>query len=50
MEGKGEYTLPTDTRYKGDMLDGMFHGEGTLHFPNGSKYIAKWDKGKVISV
>ena len=49
MEGKGNYTLPTDTRYEGDMLDGMFHGNGTLYFPNGNKYIATWNKGKVIS-
>ena len=27
MEGKENYTSPTDTRYEGDMLDGMFHGK-----------------------
>ena len=27
MEGKGNYTLSTDTRNEGDMLDGMFHGK-----------------------
>ncbi|XP_069465753.1 MORN repeat-containing protein 5 isoform X2 [Ambystoma mexicanum] len=45
MEGAGKYTLPTDTRYEGEMKDGMFHGQGTLHFPNGSKYAATWDCG-----
>lgn len=50
MEGKGEYHFPTETRYEGDMKDGMFHGEGTLFFPNGSKYQANWDSGIVVSV
>uniref|UniRef100_A0A8C5MWA2 MORN repeat-containing protein 5 n=1 Tax=Leptobrachium leishanense TaxID=445787 RepID=A0A8C5MWA2_9ANUR len=45
LEGKGEYVLPTETHYEGDMKDGMFHGQGTLYFPNGSKYEAKWDCG-----
>ncbi|OCT65620.1 MORN repeat-containing protein 5 isoform X1 [Xenopus laevis] len=45
LEGKGEYTLPTETRYEGEMKDGMFHGNGTLFFPNGSKFIAQWNHG-----
>ncbi|MEE6504631.1 hypothetical protein FKM82_005277, partial [Ascaphus truei] len=46
MEGKdGVYTLPTETRYEGDMKNGTFHGQGTLYFPNGSKYEASWDSG-----
>ena len=32
------------------MKDGMFHGNGTLFFPNGSKYEAKWDNGIAIEV
>ncbi|XP_020366152.2 MORN repeat-containing protein 5 [Rhincodon typus] len=48
MEGKGVYTLPTETRYEGGMKDGMFHGYGTLYFPNGGKYVATWDRGAVI--
>ncbi|KAM9455517.1 MORN repeat-containing protein 5 [Clarias gariepinus] len=45
MEGRGVYTLPTDTRYEGEMKDGMFHGKGVLHFPNGGKYEGIWEKG-----
>ncbi|XP_042588202.1 MORN repeat-containing protein 5 isoform X3 [Cyprinus carpio] len=45
MEGTGEYTLPTHTRYIGEMKDGVFHGKGVLHFPNGSKYEGTWEKG-----
>ena len=50
MEGKGNYTFPTETRYEGDMRDGMFHGKGTLFFPNGSKYEATWENGIAIEV
>ena len=50
MEGKGTYTFPTETRYEGEMLDGMFHGKGTLFFPNGSRYVATWKEGRAIEV
>lgn len=50
MEGKGEYTLPTGTRYVGETYNGMFHGHGVLHFPNGSKYEAKWENGIALQV
>ncbi|CAM5103590.1 unnamed protein product [Natator depressus] len=45
IEGKGRYTLPTETKYNGKMKDGMFHGKGTLYFPNRSKYEGIWDCG-----
>lgn len=45
MEGEGEYTFPTNTRYVGEMKDGMFHGKGVLYFPNGSKYESTWENG-----
>lgn len=50
MEGKGTYSFPTETKYQGEMLDGMFHGKGTLFFPNGSRYEATWNEGRVIEV
>ena len=50
LEGKGEYTFPTETVYKGELKDGMFHGQGTLFFPNGSKYEAKWINGRAVEV
>nr|XP_028570297.1 MORN repeat-containing protein 5 isoform X2 [Podarcis muralis] len=45
LEGKGSYTLPTETKYVGEMKDGMFHGKGVLHFPGGSKYEGTWENG-----
>uniref|UniRef100_A0A8C6YBW7 MORN repeat-containing protein 5 n=1 Tax=Naja naja TaxID=35670 RepID=A0A8C6YBW7_NAJNA len=50
LEGKGTYTLPTDTKYEGEMKDGMFHGKGTLYFPSGSKYEGTWNKGVSVEV
>lgn len=47
-EGSAEYILPT--RYVGEMMDGMFHGEGTLFFPSGSQFDATWKKGLVVKV
>ena len=35
MEGEGEYTFPSGTKYRGFFKDGTFHGRGTLHFKNG---------------
>ena len=32
------------------MKDGMFHGQGTLYFPNGSRFDAVWEKGLVVKV
>jgi len=45
LEGNGIYVFPTDTIYEGQLRDGMFHGEGTLFFPNGSKYRGVWENG-----
>lgn len=50
MEGNAEYILPTETRYIGKMKDGMFHGQGTLYFPSGSRYDAVWENGLAIKV
>lgn len=50
MEGEGEYTFPTGTKYVGETYNGMFHGHGVLHFPNGSKYEAKWQNGIALQV
>ncbi|XP_065068546.1 MORN repeat-containing protein 5-like isoform X2 [Rhopilema esculentum] len=47
MEGKGEFTFPASlqTKYVGEMNDGMFHGKGTLYFQDGSKFVGEWEKG-----
>lgn len=50
MEGEAEYLLPTETKYVGEMKDGMFHGQGTLYFPSGSRYDAIWEKGLAVKV
>ena len=50
LEGSGVYVFPTETIYQGQMRDGMFHGVGTLHFPNGSKYEGVWVNGIALNV
>ena len=50
MEGKGKYNFPTETKYEGEMKDGMFHGKGVLFFPNGSRYEATWENGVATEV
>eukprot|EP00794_Sanderia_malayensis_P016296 gene16296-17931_t len=51
LEGKGEYSFPSTikTKYVGELKDGMFHGTGTLYFPDGSKYKGEWCDGKVVN-
>jgi len=34
--------------YEGNFDKGEFHGDGTLVYPNGGRYVAKWDRGKLI--
>jgi hypothetical protein len=48
MDGKGEFVFPNGTKYSGELLDGEFHGSGTLWFPGRGRYEAVWDHGKVI--
>ncbi len=50
FEGKGKYDFSTGTSYKGELKDGMFHGNGTLYFENGGKYEATWIDGIAIDV
>uniref|UniRef100_A0A7S3EPL6 MORN repeat-containing protein 5 n=1 Tax=Haptolina ericina TaxID=156174 RepID=A0A7S3EPL6_9EUKA len=48
MEGYATYTFPSGTIYTGQFLDGEFHGEGTLQFPDSGKYEATWRHGKAV--
>lgn len=50
MEGHGSYKLITGSRYEGEMKDGMYHGKGEIHFPDGSKYVGNFVKGYPASV
>ena len=34
--------------YEGNFDKGEFHGEGTLIYPNGGRYVAKWNCGKLL--
>jgi len=47
-EGFGKHKFPNGVVYEGNFNKGEFHGEGTLIYPNGGRYVAKWDRGKLI--
>lgn len=34
--------------YEGNFDKGEFHGDGTLIYPNGGRYVAKWERGKLL--
>eukprot|EP00026_Physarum_polycephalum_P021455 Phypoly_transcript_24710.p1 GENE.Phypoly_transcript_24710~~Phypoly_transcript_24710.p1 ORF type:complete len:159 (+),score=31.25 Phypoly_transcript_24710:69-479(+) len=48
MDGKGKYIFPDGSYYKGEMKDGMFHGQGTMYFKGHGKYKAEWCEGVVV--
>ena len=39
-------TLPGGDRYEGGLRDGLFEGEGDLHFANGNRYIGTFRLGR----
>jgi len=47
-DGQGVYRFSNGIVYTGNLYEGMFDGDGTLAFAQGGKFIAKWDKGKLV--
>lgn len=45
----GGYKFNTGTEYRGEMRDGQFHGEGTLSFPNGAKWVGTFQNGIAVT-
>lgn len=39
MNGEGEYCGKDGRYYLGEWVNGQYHGNGELLFPDGSKYI-----------
>lgn len=42
-------TFFVEVEYEGNLKDGMFHGDGTLHYPMGQKIDGTWEKGRLVS-
>ncbi len=42
VNGYGELVLPSGDEYKGDFLQGKFHGQGIMYFKSGDKYLGAW--------
>ena len=38
-QGVGKFRFPNDVIYEGNFDKGEFHGDGTLHYPNGVSKI-----------
>ena len=48
--GKGTYKLASGIIYEGEFMDGMFHGQGALIFPDdGGKVVGVWKEGRLLS-
>ncbi len=46
MEGNlCKFVFANGIVYEGEMNDGAFHGQGTLHFTNGSYLVGSWKQG-----
>ena len=41
------YKYQDKTMYEGDVVNGQFHGQGTLTFPNKSKYIGRFKNNEM---
>jgi hypothetical protein len=44
--GKGKYTWPNGNWCDGDIVNGVFHGEGMIMFVNVGSYVGKFEHGK----
>jgi hypothetical protein len=47
-EGFGRYQFRNGVVYEGEFHKGEFHGNGTLIYPNGGKFKARWERGRMI--
>mgnify|MGYP000523907321 CR=1 FL=1 len=48
MDGTGAFTFANGVVYEGEFKKGEFHGKGTLVYPNGGRYKATWERGKIL--
>ncbi|MDH3648481.1 MAG: caspase family protein, partial [Saprospiraceae bacterium] len=42
--GLGQYTYDNGSRYEGEFLNGLPHGEGVCYYSNGDRYTGHWMK------
>ncbi len=47
QSGLGTYLLSNGSKYKGDFLNGKFHGLGVLTTASGTTYKAEWKNGSI---
>lgn len=44
--GKGIYFYPMGSHYRGDWVNGKFHGYGVFVYTDGSSYQGQWENGR----
>ncbi|XP_026190431.1 MORN repeat-containing protein 5-like [Cyclospora cayetanensis] len=49
LEGEARCVLPNGIVYEGQFKGGDFHGKGVLIFPDGGRYTAEWECGRLQS-
>jgi len=47
--GQGDYLLVDGSVYSGQFYEGLFHGNGSLKFPNGDHFDGVWSLGQLVS-
>ena len=48
-DGEIEYTFANGNRFVGSVVNGAFHGKGTLFLAGGGAFVGEWADGKALS-
>lgn len=47
LTGEGSYSGEDGTEYTGSFVNKLFHGSGTIRYPDGTKYSGDWFEGQM---
>ncbi|ARU56264.1 hypothetical protein OLMES_2197 [Oleiphilus messinensis] len=47
LTGEGSYSGEDGTEYTGSFINKLFHGSGTIRYPDGTKYSGDWFEGQM---
>ena len=43
--GAGVYIWPDSSRYEGEIIEGLYQGQGTINHADGTTYVGDWKDG-----